>query len=75
MIVEMQALENSGTWELVPFPPVKKIVGCRWANAVKVGPNGEFDRLKARLVAEGYTQIHGLDYYDTFSPVARITTI
>ena len=48
MIVEMQALEHSGTWELVPLPPRKKAVGCQWVYAVKVGPNGEIDRLKAR---------------------------
>ena len=46
MIDEMQALENNGTWELVPLPPGKTIVGCRWFYTVKVGPNGKVDRLK-----------------------------
>jgi len=54
MIDEMQALEHNGTWELVPLPPGKKPVGCRWVYAIKVGANGQIDRLKARLVAKGY---------------------
>ncbi|KAF3613481.1 hypothetical protein FXO38_36222 [Capsicum annuum] len=50
----------------------KSTVGCRWVYAVKVGPDGQVDWLKARLVTKGYTQICGLDYSDTFPPVAKI---
>ncbi|RDX94967.1 putative mitochondrial protein, partial [Mucuna pruriens] len=75
MIVEMQALEQSGTWELVSLPSGKKAVGCRWVFAIKVTPNGTVDRLKAWLVSKGYTQVYDLDYGDTFSPIAKITTI
>ncbi|RDX85859.1 putative helicase CHR10, partial [Mucuna pruriens] len=67
---QAMALEQSGTWELVSLPSGKKAIGCRWIFAIKVGPNGTVDRLKARFVAKGNTQV-----YDTFTPVAKITTI
>ena len=72
---EMNALQNNGTWELVPLPSRKSVVGCRWIFAIKVGHDGTIDRLKARLVTKGYTQIFGLDYGDTFSPVAKMASI
>jgi len=75
MITEMQALEHSKTSELVPLPFEKKTVGCHWVYAIKVRPNDEVDRVKARLVAIGYTWIYELDYSDNFSPVEKITTI
>ena len=75
MVDEMSALHKSGTWELVSLPAGKSTVGCRWVYAVKIGPDGQVDQLKAHLVAKGYTQIFGLDYSDNFAPVAKIAFV
>ena len=54
MVDEMQALDENGTWDLVPLPIGKKAIGCRWLFAVKFNLDGSVARLKARLVAKGY---------------------
>ena len=75
MIEEMDALTNNGTWDLVRLPAGKKVIGCRWVFIVKVDPDGSIDRLKARVVAKGFAQTYGVDYSDTFSPVANMKWI
>ena len=55
MVDEMAALHSNGTWDLVVLPSGKSTIGCRWVYTVNVGPDGQVDRLKVRLVAEGYT--------------------
>ena len=75
MVDEMAALHSNDTWDLVVLPVGKFPVGCRWVYTVKVGPDGQVDRLKARLVAKEYTQVYGSDYGDTFSFVAMIASV
>ncbi|KAL6323827.1 hypothetical protein AAG906_003448 [Vitis piasezkii] len=72
MVDEMAALHSNGTWDLVVLPSGKSTVGCRWVYTVKIGPDGQVDRLKVRLVAKGYTQVYGSDYGVTFSSVAKM---
>lgn len=72
---EMNALQKNSTWELVNKPHGYRIVGCRWIFTVKMNPDGSIDRYKARLVAKGYMQTYGMDYEETFAPVAKINII
>ena len=54
MVEEIDALFSNGTWELATLPPSKSHVGCHWVYTVKVGPDGQVDKLKAHLVVKGY---------------------
>ena len=71
---EMQSLLDNNTFDIVELPQGKSTVGGRWVYAVKEGPNGE-DMYKARFVAKGFSQIYGIDYFSTFAPTARLSTI
>ena len=61
MVEKMVALNSTGTWDLVPLPADKSPIDCHWVYTVKIGLDGGVDRLKAHLVAEGYTQIYDSD--------------
>ena len=75
MIEKMDALTNNNTWDLVRLPTAKKAIGCHWVFIVKVNLNGSIARLKARLVAKRYAKTYRVDYSDTFSPIAKLTSI
>ena len=72
---ELNALENARTWSVVKRPKGENIVGCKWVFRIKRNMDGEIDKYKARLVAKGYSQVYGVDYYDTYAPVAQLASL
>ncbi|MCO5602991.1 hypothetical protein L7F22_057133 [Adiantum nelumboides] len=72
---EMDALYGNETWELVPLPKGKMLIGCRWVYKVKHNSDGSVSTYKVRIVAKGYAQTYGIDYDETFSLVTKMATI
>ena len=59
-------------WTVVPRPKDKNVIGTKWVFRSKLNEDGEVCRNKARLVCKGYSQKEGIDYGETFSPIARL---
>ena len=72
---EYQSIIKNTTWELVELPKGKQIIGCKWLYKPKINADGTILKLKAILVAKGYSQIEGIDYEENISPVAKLNTI
>ena len=69
---EIEQIEKNKTWTLVPRPIDKNVIGTKWVFRNKLDENGEITRNRARLFCKGYAQDEGLDYGETFSPIARM---
>ncbi|XP_074300923.1 uncharacterized protein LOC141632261 [Silene latifolia] len=72
---EVAALEANGTLKVVTLPKGKKPIGCKWVYKVKYKADGTLERYKARLVAQGFTQVKGVDYHETYALVAKMTSV
>ena len=72
---ELDQIVKNETWELVPKPKDKNVKGTKWILRNKMNEQGEVVRNKERLVSKGYSQQKGIDYEETFSPIAKIKAI
>ncbi|GJX37159.1 ribonuclease H-like domain, reverse transcriptase, RNA-dependent DNA polymerase [Tanacetum coccineum] len=75
MKVELDSINRNNTWELTTLPKGHKAIGLKWVFKTKKDANGNIIKHRARLVAKGYIQEHGIDFEEVFAPVARMETI
>ena len=71
---ELATLKKAGTWRLEEAPPEANVIGSKWVFKAKKDAVGNIARYKARLVAQGFSQIGGVDYDDTYAPVAKMAS-
>ena len=72
---EYNLLQKNNTWELVDLPLGRKLVNCKWVYKTKFAIDVSPLKYKEILVAKGYSQVHGIDYNETFSPVAKMDSL
>ena len=72
---EYNSIMNNDVWEVVPRAKGKSVVTSRWLYKLKNVTDGSIEKYKARFVAQGFSQVEGVDYDETFAPIARYTSI
>ena len=75
MLEEYRSIIKNNVWDIVPRPKDKSMVSSKWIYKIKHAANGSVEKFKAIFVAIGFTHKQGIDYEETFSPVARYTSI
>ena len=72
---ELSQIKKNDTWEMVPRPKDKNVIGTKWVFRNKIDENGQVTRNKARLVWKGYAQIEGIEFEETYAPMVRMEAI
>jgi hypothetical protein len=72
---EMQTWKDLDVYDVVPRPKGRKVIGSKWVFCVKQGPDGLIQKYKAQIVAQGFTQVEGIDFDQTFAPVAKFSSL
>jgi hypothetical protein len=72
---ERRAFEHMGVYEIVPRPSGRKVVGSKWVFCIKHGPDGSIQKYKTRGVAQGFSEIEGIDYDKTFAPITKFASL